>query len=88
MVVQNTQAQRDLADGVGIGVDDGVGHRLADGGFNVIDLLQCGIELGGKAGRGGAGKALVGGAAGKFQCDLIVGFHYVSFPSFECDQPL
>ena len=31
------------------GVDDGVGHRLADGGLDVPQLIQCGVQLGGKA---------------------------------------
>ena len=38
---------------VRVGVDDGVGHRLADGGLDVPQLLQGGVQLGGEAGPGG-----------------------------------
>ena len=46
-----TQLQGHLAQPVRVGVDDGVGHCLAHGGFDVVDLLQRGVQLGSKAGR-------------------------------------
>ena len=60
---------------VRIGVDDGVGHRLADGGFDVPDLVQRWVQLGGKGRRRHAGKALVGAAAEKFQGHIVFGLH-------------
>ena len=56
-------------------MDNGVGHCLADGGLDVVDLLQGGVQLGGEAGRRRPGEPLVGGAAGELQGDIIFRVH-------------
>ena len=42
-----------------VGVDNTVGHRLADSGFNIRQLVNGRINLGHESRHGGPGKALV-----------------------------
>jgi hypothetical protein len=44
-------------------VDDAVGDGFADSRFDIAELLQRRVELGGEARHGRAGKTLVGGPA-------------------------
>ena len=55
----------DLSDPVGVGVNDAVGDRLRNGGFDVAQLLHGGVGLGDKGGDEHAGKALIGAPAGE-----------------------
>ena len=59
---------------------DGVGHSFTDGGLNVVDLLQGGVQLGGETGRRRPGKPLVGGAAWELQSGIVFRRSYVKPP--------
>ena len=63
-----------------IGVDNGVGRRFGNGGFDILQLVEGRVHLRGKAGRRRADEALVAAAAGKLQDNLIFRFcfHYVN----------
>ena len=52
-------------------MDDGISHRLADGGLDIPQLVQCGVQLGGKGSGSCPGKALVAAAAEKFNGHII-----------------
>ena len=52
-------------------MDDGVGDRLADGGFDVAQLVQGGVQLGGEGGGSRPGEGLVGGPGREDQGDLV-----------------
>ena len=80
VVLQDTAAQGDIAQFFRIGMYNAVGHGFADRGLDVVDLLQGGVQLGGKAGRRRPGKALVGGAAEEAHHRLVARFHYVKPP--------
>ena len=75
MILINAHPQGDAAQRIRVTVDDGVGHRLTDGGADIPQFLQRGIHLRRKAGGGRTGKALIGRTAGKLQPDLVDEFH-------------
>ncbi|MPN28781.1 hypothetical protein SDC9_176226 [bioreactor metagenome] len=75
MVGKQAQAHGDVADPVGIGMNNGVGHRLAHRRFHIPHFVQGGVQLGQKAGRRGAGEALVGRAGQKGDHRLVCMLH-------------
>ena len=76
--LQQSKTQGNAAQTVGIGVDDGIGYRLAHGGLDVRQLVQGGVQLGGEAGGAGPGEPLVGRAGSEEDGGLVDGFHYVA----------
>ena len=73
--VEDACAQRDLADLLRIGMDDGVRHRLAHGGLDVTELVERRVELRGKRRDRGARQPFVDAAARKFNGYVVIRFY-------------